>query len=44
MGGLVRGTLTILAIALTFTCASKTNWIIALFGLVIALAIIRPAR
>jgi hypothetical protein len=41
---LVKGTLTILAIAATFICAAKTNWIVALVGLVIALAIIRPTR
>ena len=44
MNDLVKGTLTILAIALMFLCAAKTNWIIALLGLVIALAIIRPTR
>jgi hypothetical protein len=44
MDGLVRGTLTILAIACMFLCAAKTNWIIGLIGLVVALAIIRPSR
>lgn len=44
MNDLVKGALTILALALMFVCAAKTNWIVALFGLVIALAIIRPTR
>ena len=44
MDGLVRGTLTLLAFSGMFVCAAKTNWIVALIGLVIALVVIRPAR